>query len=84
MGLGVTTILDIFGLRMQHIRNCAGELRIIPTILEAPVIENIPTHLGLQARAPPRTPASSQRGKRTDAADRDRSGDPPTGAAGVG
>ena len=35
-----------------------GELKIIAAILEAPVIEKILTHLGLQARAPPRAPAA--------------------------
>ena len=35
-------------------------LNIITTILEAPVIEKILTHLGLQARAPPRAPARGQ------------------------
>jgi hypothetical protein len=36
------------------------ELKIIAAILEAPVIEKILTHLGLQARAPPRAPARGQ------------------------
>jgi len=44
-------VLDI---DMQHCPNCGGELQIIAAILEQPVIENILTHLGLQARAPPR------------------------------
>ena len=35
-------------------------LGIIAAILEPPVIEKILTHLGLQARAPPRAPASGQ------------------------
>jgi hypothetical protein len=37
--------------------NCGGELKIITAILEQPVIEKILTHLGLQARVPPRAPA---------------------------
>ena len=37
-----------------------GELKIIAAILERPVIEKILTHLGLQARAPPRAQARSQ------------------------
>ncbi len=34
-----------------------GELKIIAAILESAVVERILTHLGLQARAPPRAPA---------------------------
>jgi hypothetical protein len=45
---------------MEHCPNCSGELKIIAAILEAPVIEKILTHLGLQARAPPRAPARGQ------------------------
>ena len=50
---------------MKYCPNCGGELKIIVAILEAPVIEKILTHLGLQARAPPRAPA---RGKALQAA----------------
>ena len=32
-------------------------MKIIAAILEQPVIKKILTHLGLQARAPPRAPA---------------------------
>ena len=39
---------------------CGDEMKIIAAILEQPVIEKILTHLGLQARAPPRSPARSQ------------------------
>ena len=42
---------------MEHCPNRGGELKIIAAILEQPVIEKILTHLGLQARAPPRAPA---------------------------
>ena len=42
---------------MAHCPNCGGQLKIIAAILEQPVIEKILTHLGLEARAPPRTPA---------------------------
>jgi len=42
---------------MAHCPNCGGQLKIIAAILEQPVIEKILTHLGLQARAPPRAPA---------------------------
>ena len=47
----------VFDLGLEHCPNCGGELKIIAAILEAPVIEKILTHLGLQARAPPRSPA---------------------------
>jgi len=33
---------------------CPGKLKITAAILESAVIERIVTHLGLQARAPPR------------------------------
>jgi hypothetical protein len=50
----------VFDLDLEHGPNCGGELKIIAAILEAPVIEKILTHLGLQARAPPRAPARGQ------------------------
>ena len=50
----------VFDLDLEHCPNCGGELKIIAAILEQPVIEKILTHLGLQARAPPRAPAHGQ------------------------
>jgi len=50
----------VFDLDLEHCPNCGGELKIIAPILEQPVIEKIFTHLGLQARAPPRAPARGQ------------------------
>ena len=50
----------VFEIDMEHCPNCGGELRIIAAILEQPVIEKILAHLGLQARAPPRSPARGQ------------------------
>jgi hypothetical protein len=50
----------VFEIDMEHCPNCGGELKIIAVILEQPVIEKILTHLGLQARAPPRALASGQ------------------------
>ena len=50
----------VFDLDLEHCPNCGGELKVIAAILEAPVIEKILTHLGLQARAPPRAPARGQ------------------------
>ena len=47
----------VFEIDLEHCPNCGGELKIIAAILDAPVIEKILTHLGLQARAPPRAPA---------------------------
>ena len=39
----------VFDLDLEHCPNCGGELKIIAAILEAPVVEKILTHLGLQA-----------------------------------
>jgi hypothetical protein len=50
----------VFEIDMEHCPNCGRELKIIAAILEAPVIERILMHLGLQARAPPRAPARGQ------------------------
>ena len=47
----------VFEIDLEHCPNCGGELKIIAAILEQPLIEKIFTHLGLQARAPPRAPA---------------------------
>jgi hypothetical protein len=50
----------VFEIDMAHCPNCGGELKIIAVILEQPMIEKILTHLGLQARAPPRALARGQ------------------------
>jgi len=50
----------VFELDLEHRPNCGGELKIIAAIQEQPVIEKVLTHLGLQARAPPRSPARGQ------------------------
>ena len=47
----------VFEVELEHCPNCGGQLKNIAAILERPVIEKILTHLGLQARAPPRAPA---------------------------
>ena len=55
----------VFALDLEHCPNCGGELRIIAAILDQPVIEKIPTHLGQQARAAPR---AAERGQSPQAA----------------
>jgi len=55
-----TLLKLVFEIDMEHCPNCGGELKIIAAILEQPVIEKILTHLGLQARAPPRATARDQ------------------------
>ena len=50
----------VFEIDLEDCPNCGGELKIIAAILEAPTIERILTHLGLQARAPPRAAARGQ------------------------
>ena len=49
--------VPLWQLSAEHCPNCGGELAIIAAILDAPVIERILSHLGLQARAPSRAPA---------------------------
>lgn len=46
-----------FELDFEDWPNFGGELKIIAAILEQPVIEEILTHVGLQTREPPRSPA---------------------------
>ena len=53
-------LMRVLDLDLAHCPNCGGELKIIAAILEQPVIEKILTHLGLQARAPPRSTARGQ------------------------
>ncbi len=50
----------VFELDLEHCPNCGGEPKIVAAILEQRVIEEILTHLRLQARAPPRAPARGQ------------------------
>ncbi len=50
----------VFELDLEHGPNCDGELKSMAAILEQPEIEKILAHLGLQARAPPRSPARGQ------------------------
>ena len=53
-------IYGVFEIDMEHSPTRGGELKIIAAILEQPVVEKILMHLGLQARAPPRSPARGQ------------------------
>ncbi|WP_367180953.1 transposase [uncultured Piscinibacter sp.] len=50
----------VFEIDMAHCPNCGGGFKIMAALLERPVIERILTHLGLQARALPRSPARVQ------------------------
>jgi len=50
----------VFEIDLEPCPKCGGELKIIAAILEQPVIEKILMHLGLQARAPPRSSARGQ------------------------
>jgi len=47
----------VFEFELEHCPQCGGEFRIIAAIEEPAVIVRILTHLGLPARAPPRSPA---------------------------
>ena len=47
----------VFGIDLEHCPQCGGTLKIIAAIEEPAVIVRILTHLGLSARAPPRSPA---------------------------
>jgi hypothetical protein len=55
--MGVASTDGAISIDLEHCPNCGGELKIIAAILEQPVIAKILTHLGPQARAPPRAPA---------------------------
>ena len=47
----------MFAVDLEHCPLCGGEFKIIAAIEEPAVIVRILTHLGLSARAPPRSPA---------------------------
>ncbi len=47
----------VFAIGLEHCPQCGGEFRIIAAIEEPAVIVRILTHLGLPARASPRSPA---------------------------
>ncbi len=47
----------VFGIDIKQCPHCGGTLTIIAAILNPTVIAKVLTHLGLSARAPPRSPA---------------------------
>lgn len=47
----------VFEFDLEHCPQCGGDMKIIAAIEEPAVIVRILTHLGLPARAPPRSPA---------------------------
>ena len=47
----------VFEFDLEHCPQCGGEFRIIAALEEPALIVRILTHLGLPARAPPRSPA---------------------------
>ena len=47
----------VFDIDLEHCPRCGGEFKVIAAIEEPAVIVRILTHLGLPARAPPRSPA---------------------------
>ncbi len=49
----------VFEIDLEHCPHCGGPLMIIAAIEHPPVIAKILAHLGLSARAPPRSPARS-------------------------
>ena len=54
---GARLLKRVFELDREHCPNCGSRLKLIAANLETPVIKKILTHLGLQARAAPRSPA---------------------------
>ena len=49
----------VFEIDLEHCPQCGGLLKIIAAIEAPPIIAQILTHLGLPARAPPRSPTGS-------------------------
>ncbi|MBL8378808.1 MAG: hypothetical protein JNM79_13125 [Burkholderiales bacterium] len=47
----------MFDIDLEHCPQCGGEFRIVAAIEEPALIAKILAHLGLPARAPPRSPA---------------------------
>jgi len=49
----------VFDIDIEQCPQCGGTLTILAALEDPPVIAKILTHLGLPARAPPRSPARS-------------------------
>jgi len=47
----------VFDIDIERCPRCGGRLKIIAALVDPQVIVQILTHLGLPARAPPRSPA---------------------------
>ena len=56
-GVPARLLKRVFDIDLEHCPQCGGEFKIIAAIEEPAVIVRILTHLGLPARAPPRSPA---------------------------
>ncbi len=56
-GASARLLRRVFDIDLEHCPQCGGEFKIIAAIEEPAVIVRILTHLGLPARAPPRSPA---------------------------
>ena len=54
---GARLLKRVFEFDLEHCPQCGGEFRIIAAIEEPAVIVRVLTHLGLPARAAPRSPA---------------------------
>ena len=52
----VRLLKRVFPIDVERCPHCGGDLKIIAAIEEPAVIVKILTHLGLPARAPPRSP----------------------------
>lgn len=55
--MGLLGSKRVFAIDIERCPRCAARLKIIAAIVDPPVIVQILTHLGLPARAPPRSPA---------------------------
>ncbi len=51
---------QVFDIDIEHCPHCGGNMKIIAALLEKAAITKILNHLGLPARAPPRSPAKIQ------------------------
>jgi hypothetical protein len=54
---GARLLKRVFDIDLEHCPHCGGEFRLIAAVEAPALIVRILTHLGLPARAPPRSPA---------------------------